>query len=202
MKKALNISYWIILIILLVVAGVVSLTAKNLPGGVKIFTVLSGSMEPKIPMGSLVLVAKSQEYMVGDSITATDSLNPNTTVTHRIYEVKNDNDKKVYITKGDSNDAPDSDLRPESTILGKVVFTVPLLGYLVNFSKTKSGLIFLIIIPSTLIIYSELMAMKNEVSKLLAVRKKRKLNLAEKIELQIGQEEIKVDKWYRRIFRK
>ncbi|MCL4366902.1 hypothetical protein M1563_01915, partial [Patescibacteria group bacterium] len=60
--------------------------------------------------------------------------------------------------------------------------------------KTPTGFILLVIIPATIIVYSELMNIKNETVKLLAERKRRKLNTSEKIEEKIGEELIKLDK--------
>jgi hypothetical protein len=86
--------------------------------------------------------------------------------------------------------------------LGKVVFSIPLLGYAAGFARTRDGLIVLVIIPATLIVYSELMSIKNETVKLLRERKKRKLTPKEKVELELGKEEIKAEKWYHKLFKK
>lgn len=131
-----------------------------------IFSVQSGSMEPNIPLGSLVIVQKSDNYDIGDVITVKELSNPIISVTHRIVDINTDNSILSYITKGDANEANDLDLRFPSEIIGKVIFQLPLLGYLVSFTRTELGLILLIIIPATLIIFSEINNIKNEIKKI------------------------------------
>jgi hypothetical protein len=128
--------------------------------------------------------------------------NPKLTTTHRIYEVKIEDGKEQYITKGDANDAPDSVPTSKDLVLGKTIFSIPLLGYPVSFAKTREGLIILVVIPATIIVYSEAITIKNEAAKLLAERRKRKLTLTEKTELEIGEEEIKIERWYKKLWKK
>lgn len=198
--------YDIILFLLIVIAAGVGVSALNIPGGIKLFTVESGSMSPKIPTGSIVISKPSNTYQKGDMITfksAADSgnNNPKYTTTHRIYEVKSTKGKEEYVTKGDANNAPDITPTGKDLVLGKAVFSIPLIGYPIAFAKTRDGLIILVIIPATIIIYSELMNIKNEAKKLIKERKK-KLSKKEKLELEIGEEEIKAERWYRNLYKK
>ncbi|MCX6792164.1 MAG: signal peptidase I [Candidatus Gottesmanbacteria bacterium] len=206
-KKTGNIFYWILCIILLIFAGVVAVSTFNLPGGIKLYTVQSGSMEPSIHTGSIVISKPSDNYQKGDVITFKAEKdrtikNPKSTTTHRIFEVKTVDGKEEYITKGDANNGPDMAPTGRDLILGKEIISVPLLGYPVAFAKTQEGLIFMIIIPATLIVYSELMNIKNEAKKLIEKRKKKKLSMKEKIEVEIGEEEIKAENWFKRLIRK
>lgn len=78
--------------------------------GLQVFTVLSGSMEPDYPVGSLIYVKKvdASELEVGDVITF--MLDEDTVATHRIVKVLEDeNDPTVlrFRTKGDANDTED-----------------------------------------------------------------------------------------------
>jgi len=202
-----KILYWIIIVVLLLIVTLIGLSAINIPGGIKLYTVQSGSMEPTISTGSVILSKASDNYQVGDIITfkaLKDKLvnNPQYITTHRIYEIKTDNTGESYITKGDANNSPDIEPTSKDLILGKTLFSLPLLGYLIVFAKTREGLLFLIIIPSIVIIISELFSIKDQAKKLIEERKKRKLTLTEKIEVEIGEEEIKVEKWYRKIINK
>lgn len=201
--KTGKVLYWLAFIFILFVAGAVATSAFNIPGGIKIFNVLSGSMEPKIHVGSIVIVQPEKEYKVGDIITfLPKNSKKGDTVTHRIFSIKDQSGNTFFETKGDANNAPDSEIIPAPSVLGKEIFSIPLLGYPVGYAKTREGLIFIIIIPATIIIYSELLAIKNETAKLLAKRRTKKLNLTEKAELEVGEEEIKLEKWYHRIFKK
>jgi len=107
-----------------------------------------------------------------------------------------------YVTKGDANDAPDSQAVAEELVLGKTIFSIPLLGYPVSFAKTREGLIILIVIPATMIIYSEILNIKNEAKRLIQERKKRKLSTVEKAEMAVGKEVEKTQKGIKRFFKK
>lgn len=197
-----NFLYGLVFIVLIIVAGLVSFSALKFPGNYKLYTVLSGSMEPEIKTGSVVFVKPQPKYLHGDIITFTDPKSPKATVTHRIFSVQEATPGAYIITKGDANKTPDTDPRDYKNILGKVYFSIPYVGYPVNYAKTRDGLIFLVIIPITIIIYSELLTIKNEAVKLLKARKTRKLTSFEKVEVEIGEEEIKVEKWYHRLLKR
>ncbi|MCL4367353.1 signal peptidase I, partial [Patescibacteria group bacterium] len=168
MKKILNIAYWIILVFLVVIGGFAALSALEVPKQYQFFVVQSGSMEPAIKTGSLVVVKPSENYLPDDVITFKDG---NNTVTHRLMKVDY-NDGIVYQTKGDANNTPDLQQIRADKVIGKVIFNIPFLGYPVGFAKTPTGFILLVIIPATIIVYSELMNIKNETVKLLAERKR------------------------------
>lgn len=207
LKKVLSFCYWIIVVVLLLIAIIVAISGLNIPGGIKFYTVQSGSMEPSIHTGSVVVSKSLVNYQKGDIIifkAEKDRLvkNPRYTTTHRIYEVTTKDGKEEYVTKGDANNAPDSEPTGKELILGKAMFSIPLLGFPVSFAKTKEGLIIIVVIPATLIIYGELVSIKNETVKLLKERKKRKLTPKEKVELEIGEEEIKAERWYKKLLRK
>jgi len=136
------------------------------PLGIKIFSVTSGSMEPKIKTGSVVFVKSQNEYKNDDVITFYGSKSAQT-ITHRIVETKIDenNQNKIFVTKGDKNEENDFDEISQSKVLGKVFFAIPFLGYLVSFSQTQIGFVILIIIPATILVYSEILNIKTEVKK-------------------------------------
>lgn len=205
LKKIGKVLYGVIFASLLLVAGFIAISGLKIPGNYQLLTVLSGSMEPEINRGAVVVIKPSDEYRVGDVITVAEPVNPKASLTHRVVEVKEREGKMFYVTKGDANNAADTEERPKGNVLGKVLFSVPLVGYPISFAKTREGLIFLIIIPATIIVYSELMSIKKEAIKLLRERKKRKLTTAEKIEVEIGEEEILVErgmkKWWKQILK-
>ena len=110
--------------------------------GLQPYVVLSGSMEPTYPVGSLIYV-KSTDYKqlkVGDPITFLVS--EDTVATHRIIEVLPDEDDPNtirYFTKGDANDAPDGSSVHYKNIIGKPVFSIPYLGYVSNYIQAPPG---------------------------------------------------------------
>ncbi len=73
-------------------------------------------------------------------------------VTHRIVQIGGN----VYLTKGDNNIAVDQEKVVPRLIIGKVVFIIPDVGYLLFFAKTKAGLWLTIILPALSIIVCEI----------------------------------------------
>ena len=150
----------------------------QLPGGLRTFFVLSGSMSPKIPTGSLIFVRPSSDnvYNVGDVVTykslaEKDNPRPEFTTTHRIIQIDDrPTEGKIYITKGDANDAKDWQGVQPDLVLGKVVFHLPFLGSFIAFARTKEGLVLLIIIPATILIFSEITSIREEIRKLITKR--------------------------------
>lgn len=158
-----KIVYWVVIAFLVTVALMVVSSAFNIPGGYKLFTVQSGSMEPVIKIGSVVVIQPKEDYQRKDIITFKTE---EATTTHRIVEIRQKDNKIIYITKGDANDSVDSKLVNKDLVLGKVVLAIPFLGYPVSFAKTMEGLIVLVIIPAVIIIYDELRKIKKEIVKM------------------------------------
>lgn len=102
-----------------------------MPFGVGAAVVLSGSMEPELSVGDLLIVVRCDNYELRDVIVYQDG---QTAITHRIVSMSDDS----IITRGDANNADDDPITLEQ-IKGKVVFSIPLVGYLVNMIKTPLG---------------------------------------------------------------
>jgi signal peptidase len=140
-----------------------------IPGAWRLLAVLSGSMEPTLHTGSLVVVKPADHYKVGDIITfqqASTDTSTNGTITHRIVNTQKVNGTDVFQTKGDANNAPDALPVSPGNIVGKERVTIPYLGYILEFLHNPIGLIVLVIIPSTLIIGEELRKIRQEVAKM------------------------------------
>jgi signal peptidase len=153
------ITYLIYLIV--IVFAISALMSKFSIGGIKLFTVQSGSMEPAIKIGSMVVTKSQEAYQVDDVITFKDREDARKTTTHRIIE-KEDTGIMRYTTQGDANDVEDSNQVLPNQIIGRVIFKVPYFGYPVAFARTWPGVIVLIIIPATIIIYDEVGNIRKE----------------------------------------
>ncbi len=177
-KNIGNIIYGIFILLLVVIAGAVFLSSFNTPLKFRLFNVQSGSMEPQIHTGSIVFVMPQDDYQVQDIITYRSERSKKETVTHRVVELIEDKElnKVSYITKGDANENPDPEPIAKRRVIGKVLFFVPYLGYAIAFAQSQLGLILLIIVPGTLIIYSEVINIKKEVTRMLKKRKKKQSN--------------------------
>lgn len=140
---------WISRIIFLILLILVLLLFVPNFVGFKTFSVISGSMEPDIPVGSLVYT-KSVEFEdieIGDVISY--KLSEDTMVTHRVNSINAENN--TLITKGDANDDVDGSEVQKSQIVGKVIFTVPYLGYMAIYSRTPLAIVAVCIIVAVLI---------------------------------------------------
>lgn len=125
-----------------VVVVIVVLVAVFLMGsrivGFRVFNVISGSMEPQYSVGDLIYVKEvnPESIKVGDPITFV--LNENLVVaTHRV--VKIDAENKHFYTKGDANDTPDKAPVHFNNVIGKPVFSIPLLGYVSDYVRNPPG---------------------------------------------------------------
>jgi signal peptidase len=163
MKKVFKIIYYLIFAAIAVIALFLIFSAVPVKGGYKTLIVLSGSMEPKIHTGSVVAVKLTKNYAVGDVITFGENTKTKTPTTHRIVESKETNGIKSYITKGDANNAPDQKPVSEKEILGKVLFSVPYVGYAVAAAQKPIGFMLIIVIPAVIIIYDEIQKIKKEI---------------------------------------
>ena len=121
MTKAFNIIYNFFAIVIILFFLFTSVVAVS---GTKVYAVATGSMEPTISNGSVVFVRPREQYQAGDVITA--FLSGEQTYTHRIVEIV---DGQIF-TKGDANETVDPTPTQQSRVVGKVVFHLPLLGFL------------------------------------------------------------------------
>ena len=160
-KKIQRAFYYAAIIPLVLVVALFVGAALPWVGNYQIMTVLSGSMEPAINPGDVVVVSPQENYETGEIITFTTG--GDTPTTHRLVDTKVTEGELAYITKGDANPTEDmSDVREED-ILGAAVFSIPLLGYVVEFARTPLGFVLLIGLPAILIIAGEVKKIYKEV---------------------------------------
>lgn len=120
------------------------------------YVVQSSSMAPAISAGDLIIVddTSAERIETGDVITFRDG-GASSIVTHRVVEVDGSGEQLRFVTKGDANDAPDSEpVRPEN-VVGTVWFSVPLAGHIVAFANTQIGLLLLVVVPATVLVVTE-----------------------------------------------
>lgn len=159
--KFLKVIYYFFLIFIVVTAFFLIFSIFPIPGNYKFFIVQSGSMEPAIKIGSVVIVKPAISYRIGDIITFNPCNQTKTPTTHRIYDIKVRAGKTIYITKGEANKTPDPRKISNREIIGRVLFSVPFVGYFVNFIKKPMGFILIIVIPATIVIYNEIRKILN-----------------------------------------
>ncbi len=125
-------------------AGLLFLFLAILPcsGLYATFTVLTASMEPDIPSGSVVVVVPTpvDDIKLGDVISFTSTQPPHPTLSHRVIGFGEAEDgARIFKTKGDANLLPDPwDVRYPGKA-GKVVPTLPGAGYVMAASTSAAG---------------------------------------------------------------
>ena len=170
--KALTTTFNILLTIVLVAIGGLFLASLiPMPGNIEIKIVKSGSMEPAIMTGSLVIIKPNTssygaQYSVGEVITFGPDNAKEIPTTHRVFDVSKVDGAYEYKTKGDANEEEDANLVPANEIIGKVVFSAPYVGYILDFAKQPIGFALLIGFPAAVIIFDELMVIVREFMKL------------------------------------
>ena len=113
------------------------------PFGYGAAVVLSGSMEPELSMGDLIIVCESETYKENDVVVFQDR---GILVVHRIIAVDGD----TFVTRGDANNVADEPINI-SAIKGKVLFWIPFVGNIVSLIKTPIGTICIIAVAILLI---------------------------------------------------
>ncbi|MBC8080473.1 MAG: signal peptidase I [Gorillibacterium sp.] len=158
-KNLINIAMLALFLIMLFLA-VISMASKGEPTlfGYQLKVVLSGSMEPGIKTGSIIAVKTGRDMnrlAEGDVITFQEMVNEEKRlITHRILNVtKQPTGQVLYQTKGDNNDNPDSKLVLSQNVVAVYTgFTLPYVGFLLNFFKSKIGNVLILIIPGIFLI--------------------------------------------------
>ena len=134
-KKKINISKIlnIVVPILFVILALNIMTAKSDKLfeiiGYRSYTVLSGSMEPRFYPGDIVITKHKNktDIKVNDIVTYRD--NDGVIITHRVIEET----PEGYITKGDNNNVEDAEVLTKENIIGEVKFSIPKIGYVMDF---------------------------------------------------------------------
>lgn len=129
-----------------ILVAIVAIIAILLVGvrvvGLRVYTVLSGSMEPTYHVGSLIYVKEVDPFELETGDVITYMLDEETVVTHRISGVVPDENNPTVVrfrTKGDANDVEDGSLVHYKNVIGSPIFTIPKLGYVANFIQNPPG---------------------------------------------------------------
>jgi signal peptidase len=118
------------------------------------YTIVSGSMEPAIKRGAIVITKKTlpEEIGPGDIIAFEFPNNPKEIIVHRVTALSGGE----YITKGDANDSNDNWNLIYSDVKGKQLITIPYLGIIASKLRTTIGFAILIGIPALMLLALQL----------------------------------------------
>lgn len=153
------------ILVFISVGGLLLVSSFDVPGvNLDARVVQTGSMEPAIGTGSVVFIRPEAVYTVGDIITFDRRESGlEIPVTHRVIETRITEGQMVYLTKGDANESQDLNPVYKDEVLGKVLFHIPLIGYLLDIARTPWGFILFIVFPALLVIMDEIKNITREV---------------------------------------
>jgi len=149
----------LIAVVFVTIVAIFLVTAvPGLVGADHSFVVQSSSMSPTISAGDVVVVAETAPESIseGDVITFQAAGSGSNRVTHRVVSVAGTAESREFVTKGDANADPDDEPVQASDVVGVVAFTIPWIGYVVNFANSDAGLVLLVVVPALLLIAFEL----------------------------------------------
>lgn len=129
-----------VLLILVILTALVMVGPRLL--GYRSFAVMSGSMEPDYPVGCLVYAKAVAPETVREGDVITFRLSDSVVATHRVVSV--DGDAKTFTTKGDANANADGRPIAFGELIGKVMFSLPLLGNLTLWLTPRRLIVLLI----------------------------------------------------------
>jgi signal peptidase len=154
-----GLSFGLLSLVLLLAVLVVALPmlTKSTP-----YTVLTSSMNPSYPAGTLVIVkpTDTQQIRIGDVITYQITSNEPAVITHRVIQIvepTKPGDEINFITKGDANSLPDPQVKPIQ-VRGVVWYAVPLIGWINNVINGGTRNVLVPIIAGGLFLYAGFMA--------------------------------------------
>jgi signal peptidase I len=126
--------------------------------GMRSFTVMSGSMEPTIHVGDVVIDKKIRPLQArpGDVVTFSDPTGKKRLITHRIRTLRVEGNTVQVVTKGDANNTVERWTVPANGRIGRVELRVWKLGYPLVYAHSRYGLIGLVALPALLLCLVEL----------------------------------------------
>lgn len=148
-KNAINKIIKKVICVLLILTAIINaiLLYYNLKGektpnvfGLYFFNIISGSMQPTIQINDIIITkeCKIDELREGDVITF---LQDKKIISHRIVQVINKREDRVFVTKGDNNQIVDDIYVEEEQIYGKVIGYIPKIGKFIQYIQNKAGFI-------------------------------------------------------------
>ena len=121
--------------------------------GQRPYTVLSGSMEPAIGTGDVVVVKRIAplDAQVGKVVTFSDPKHPDRLITHRVRSAHRRGSQVDFVTKGDANNTVERWRVAKDGEISQVQYRVPEVGRLALFAHSGPGLVLLVLLPVLLL---------------------------------------------------
>ena len=144
-----------------------------LTGMLQVLVVLSGSMQPTFQAGDVIVTMETPVHslQVHDVITYWSPDNMKSLVTHRIVTIIKDGQGLAFQTKGDANEGVDQYVVSSDLVVGRMVLTVPYVGYVASMSHSFLGFLLLVLAPGIVVIGADVVSIvksfriSNEINK-------------------------------------
>ncbi len=149
LAKALQYVGTFVLVAVIVLAGLMIAGPRF---GWETHPVLSGSMEPTLRVGGLIVTTpvRLEDVKIGDIATFQSG---GIRVTHRVVDIVEEEGKPWFQTKGDANEEPDPNFfSSKGEEIAKVAFHLPYLGYLASFMQSKGAFLVLVGVPALVLV--------------------------------------------------
>lgn len=130
--------------------------------GYKPFIVLSGSMEPGIMTGDLIITKEADPATLAAGDVIAYRYGETSVITHRIQSVTNLDGQRAFVTKGDANNTEDNVMPTQDLVEGKLQWTLPGLGNAAMFLQTPAGLLLAAGVPLMLFFLVDLLRRRQE----------------------------------------
>ncbi|SIS21951.1 signal peptidase I [Williamsia sterculiae] len=125
--------------------------------GAQPYTILTSSMTPKYPPGTLIVVRKvdASSLVIGDVVTYQIRSGEPDVISHRVVGFTFDQQgNRLLTTQGDAVPVPDERPVQAAQVRGKLWYSVPYLGYVNNWLTGSTRLVVVYVIAGILFLYA------------------------------------------------
>ena len=159
--KFIKVVVWIFVLLIIFVILVQRIFNNRVSiGSFRMFTVVTGSMEPIYNVGDVVISKEVDPSTIteGDDVVYLGKVNDfkDKIVTHRVIKIDSKDGEYYFTTKGVNNDYSDPVIN-SNQIYGKVVYKPVVLSFLSSILNTKLGFYLLIFVPVAFLIFLEIL---------------------------------------------
>lgn len=150
-----------LVVLLVIVVPFVVYMVPQVVGADHSYVVTSGSMEPAIGTGDVILVSNVSPSQIGVGDVITFASGGDDRTTHRVIDVVEEDGQLAFQTKGDNNEDPDASPVSADQVEGKVVslggvaLSIPFMGHVIVFANTPRGFLALFVLPVVLLVATE-----------------------------------------------
>jgi signal peptidase len=157
--RAATIGFAVALVVLVAIAAVFAV--PQLVGGDQSYVVMSGSMEPAISAGDVIVVESVAigNVRLGDVVTF--DRGEQFPTTHRVVEIEGTGSEVRLVTQGDANEDADPEFVGDAQLVGRVqsigghLVVIPSFGHVIQFANTAGGMVLLVFLPLLLFVLNE-----------------------------------------------